>query len=775
MHDLDFEGSRVVAMLGPTNTGKTHRAIQRMLEHPSGMMGLPLRLLAREVYDRVTAKVGEDAVALITGEERRIGRAARYYLCTVEAMPIEKQVSFLAIDEIQLAGDRNRGHVFTERLLNARGVRETWFMGSDTIETLLKRVIPTAEIRQNERFSKLSHKGPHKIASLPPRTALVAFSVERVYQLAEQIRRKHGGTAVVLGALSPRTRNAQVAMYQAGEVQYMVATDAIGMGLNMDVDHIAFDSLSKYDGREHRQLYPWEVAQIAGRAGRWRKDGSFGGTDEVGEMPPTLIEAIANHRFPALKKLYWRNTQLDLSSPHALLATLRRPPPWPFLVEAREEEDETSLRALVQDPSILKELQSEEEVRLLWDVCRIPDFRKTLTDSHHQLLKQVFLSLLEGPLPDDMVKRQIAHLNRPEGDVDALTTRLAWIRTWTYITHRPTWLKDAAHWQAEARTVEDRLSDALHLVLTERFVDPTARLLSRTEGHRLSEGQLRLGGQIAGELKGLYFRPASELPNDKRLERAIQAQILPEIALRLERLLSAPHSAIVRDGFLLRWEEGPLARLQAGPNVQEPTLKLLRNDLLSPGQVARLQRRLNAWLKDEIAHLLAPISVEKEGLRTIVRAILYRLQGTLGSLPRSEVEDLLQDLSDADWNSLKLLGVQVGEVHVFSRALLEPAALERRAALAAIALNMQEIPTLQPNLPERWYAWSGYWLAQGQIFRVDQISRIAERLRHLRRQGSILAEAILEVSGSLHRAEAVLQTLGWRKVEDRWHAPKRKK
>lgn len=765
MRSFDYDGSRLVAQLGPTNTGKTFRAIERMLEFPTGMIGLPLRLLAREVYDRISALKGEDAVALITGEERRIGANPRYYVCTVEAMPVQIPVAFVVVDEIQLAGDRGRGHVFTDRLLNLRGVRETWFLGSDSIEPLLRAVVPTIEIRRNTRYSRLSHRGPQKLGGLPPRTAIVAFSVERVYALAETIRRKHGGAAVVLGALSPRTRNAQVAMYQAGEVQYMVATDAIGMGLNMDIEHVAFDGLSKFDGRGLRGLSAQEVGQIAGRAGRWKRDGTFGATAELGEIAKGIVEAVEAHRYPALKKLYYRNTDLDFSSGPALLASLRRPPPFAFLAEAREEEDEAVLRTFLSDPEMLKLLQHPDDLRLLWEVCRIPDFRKTMTDSHLQLLKQLFGMLVRGPLPEDHLRSQIGRLNRPEGDVDALTTRLAWIRTWTYVTQRTDWIKDAGHWQGEARKVEDSLSDALHSALTDRFVDPTSRLLGR--GAPVSEresGRVVLGGQSVGRLEGLSFRPEAGV-EDRRLERAIHAAIEGELRARISRVIEAPHRDFVRSGYQIFWEGGALARLTPGPSVVEPGLRLLRNDLLSPADQARIQRRLSAWLRDEIARFLAPLREDRPAMSAPVRALLYRLQPALGSVQRGEVAELIREFQSSDWGILKLAGVRVGEVYVWAPVMLEAAAVDLRSALAGLALGMAEAPPVpgeqSTGLPDRYHAWVGLQRLQKQLFRIDVVERCGERLRGQARRGPMPLVALGELAGTTERARIVAGFFGW--------------
>ncbi|MGH6945394.1 MAG: helicase-related protein, partial [Geminicoccaceae bacterium] len=459
---LPHDRSRVLAVLGPTNTGKTHFAVERMVAHQSGLIGFPLRLLAREIYERIVAHKGPAAVALITGEEKIQPEGARYFVATVEAMPEDLDVSFLAVDEIQLCADPERGHIFTDRLLRARGRDETMFLGADTIRPLLRTLVPEAEVITRPRFSTLRYVAPAKVSRLPRRSAVVAFTAHEVYALAELVRRHRGGAAVVLGALSPRTRNAQVALYQAGEVDYLIATDAIGMGLNMDLGHVALASLVKFDGRERRHLQAHEIGQIAGRAGRHMQDGTFSTTQDAGGLEPRTIEAIEGHEFPALKEVRWRNAELDLDSLDGLLEALDAAPPMTCLRKTRDALDHVSLRLLARREDVRTRAAGPAGVRLLWTVCQIPDFRKTLTDTHLHLLGTVFHHLAgRGRLPTDWVADQVARLERTDGDIDALIARLAHIRTWTYVAYHADWLADAAHWQERARAVEDRLSDAL--------------------------------------------------------------------------------------------------------------------------------------------------------------------------------------------------------------------------------------------------------------------------------------------------------------------------
>ena len=519
---IDLDGrSRIKALLGPTNTGKTHRAIERMLHYNSGMIGLPLRLLAREIYDRVVARVGEEKVALVTGEERIVPASARYFCCTVESMPVSRHVAFLAVDEIQLATHRDRGHVFTDRLLNARGVKETWFLGSDTMIPVVERLVPTAEIQTFPRLSELRYAGVSRLTSLRPRSAVVAFSAAHVYELAERLRATRGGTAVVLGALSPRARNAQVAMYQSGEVRYLVSTDAIGMGLNLDIHHLALGAIEKFDGRQHRPLTPAELGQIAGRAGRFRRDGTFGVTarcaTKTGGMDPHTIEAIEAQRFEPVRRVYYRSSALDFSSGEALLDSLAVPPRTRLLMLKLDGVDHDTLRRLLQDPDIQARTRREDDLELLWEVCRVPDFRGTLAESHLALVRQLFLQLHErGALEEGWVERRLERLDRVDGGLEELMTRIAFTRTWAYVSNREDWLRDRAAW---------READPGHRGAPQRRAarpaDPAVRRPAggRADGaaglrhgaHRGADGRRRgpRRGGDAGPAGGLRLRPGA--------------------------------------------------------------------------------------------------------------------------------------------------------------------------------------------------------------------------------------------------------------------------
>src|SRR5579883_2426727 len=609
---------RLVAVLGPTNTGKTYLAIERMLAHRSGMIGFPLRLLARENYDRIVKLRGARSVALVTGEEKILPPNPSYFVCTVEAMPLDRPVEFLAVDEIQLCADSERGHVFTDRLLHARGLVETMFLGAETIRPLIRRLLPEAEHVSRPRFSRLSYSGHKKLTRLPPRSAVVAFTAADVFSLAELIRHRRGGTAVVLGALSPRARNAQVGLFQAGEVDYLVATDAIGMGLNMDLDHVAFASIGKFDGSGPRRLEAAEIAQIAGRAGRHMSDGTFGTTAEQGPLDPAVVEAVENHRFDPLRQLFWRNSRLRFASIEALLKSLDERPVIPGLVPAREADDLRALRALARLPDIVARAKHPGMVRLLWEVCQIPDYRKVISDSHTRLLAHCFLHL-SGPrerLPTAWIADQIARLDRVDGDIDTLMMRIAHIRTWSYIAHRNDWVEKAAEWQERTRTIEDRLSDALHERITQRFVDRRSAFLVR---HLASEaallasvsqtGEVRVEGVYVGRLDGLRFIPDATCGDEMRTLLAAAGRVLRgEVMARARRL-----AADGDDGFALDergtlwWRGAAVGRLGGGDSLLAPRAELFTADFVEGEIRERVRRRLQSFVDGEIKRRLSPL------------------------------------------------------------------------------------------------------------------------------------------------------------------------
>ncbi len=786
--------SRVFAVLGPTNTGKTFLAIDRMLGHASGMIGFPLRLLARENYDKVVRIKGRSRVALVTGEEKIIPPNAAYFICTVESMPLDRPVDFLAVDEIQLCADPERGHIFTDRLLRARGLDETMVLGAETIRPLLRRLVPEAEFISRPRFSTLRHAGPRKLTRLPPRSAVVAFSASDVYHLAELIRRQRGGTAVVLGALSPRTRNAQVAMYQAGEVDYLVATDAIGMGLNMDIDHVAFARLWKFDGASPRRLAAPEIAQIAGRAGRHMADGTFGTTDRADDLGEEIVEAVETHSFEPVKALMWRNAELDFRSPDALLKSLDERPPDRVLRRAPEADDQLALAVLARDPEIAAVAGTREATRLLWEVCQIPDFRKMLTDSHTRLLSTVYRQLMahDRRLDTEWVARQVARLDRTDGDIDALVTRIAHIRTWTYISYRPDWLADPRHWQERSRAIEDRLSDALHQRLTQRFVDRRSALLVKSlkaggtlAGAVSRQGEVLVEGEYVGRLDGFRFQPDTPAHSEdtRALLSAARRALRDEIAARVRRLEADGDEAFSLGAAgseqwdTVLWHGAPIAKLAPGPDVYAPAVRPLTGDLVEPGARDRIARRLRGWLETEVATALKPLLRLREArLEGTARGIAYQLIEAMGGLPRAQVTGLIDHLTPAEQRRLQGLGVCLGQAYVYVQPALKPRLLAMRGLLWAVA-NRLIVPPALPNpgspsvlraegVPEAFYGAIGYAAAGRRAVRLDRLEALAGVAEALAVGGPFGDEPRLAQLVGCARADLpqVLALLGYRVV-----------
>ncbi len=765
----------ITALLGPTNTGKTHQAITRLLEHRTGMIGLPLRLLAREVYDRVSAQVGEAAVALITGEEKRVPARPRYWVCTVESMPTSQQVDFMAIDEIQLAAHRERGHVFTDRLLHARGERETMFLGSDTMTEILQALVPTAQVERHPRFSRLKCTAAVELAQVPPRSAVVAFSAAQVYEIAEKLKRRRGGAAVVLGALSPRTRNAQVAMYQAGEVQYMVATDAIGMGLNMDVDHVAFGSLTKFDGKVLRPLEPAELAQIAGRAGRYTKDGTFGVLAGVPAIPPGMVAQIEGHRFAPIDRLIWRSSELDFSSIDLLQASLRQRPRDPHLRLVERADDADALAELAQIPEIRALAGGPERVSLLWDVCRIPDFRKLLEGSHVRLLANVFTQLArDGRLDPAWMDRRIRHLDNDEGDIEALMSRISFVRTWTYISNHSRWVSDPEHWQAQTRAIEDRLSDALHERLTARFVDARARsvFVPPTPARGRKPAPASTPAQVRAASPDHPFRQLMAL----RLAdvEAPQGPLEDEAA----RIVEAPHEAFEVDGRgQIRLGETAVATMIRGADLLRPDVQVTLGEPFGAGAIAQVHRRMLAWTRDLVAELLGPLRAEASGrLSPAGKGLVYQLEHGLGSVLRTRAEMQVRSLSADDRKICGQLGISLGALVVFVPKLLEPAAVVKRAALWSAAHGKPPAPppggrvslAVADGADMSWYHAIGYPPFGPRAVRADQAERAFSRLLQVTSAGPVVLPPELASWLGCSQADVggIAEAMGLTQVDD---------
>ncbi|MEW6123801.1 MAG: helicase-related protein [Pseudomonadota bacterium] len=748
----------VTAVLGPTNTGKTHLAIERMLGHESGLIGLPLRLLAREVYQRVVERVGPKQVALITGEEKIKPPNPRYWVATVEAMPRDLDVAFVAIDEIQLACDFDRGHVFTNRLLNRRGRHETLVLGAATMRPLLERLLPGLTVAVRPRLSTLSFAGEKKITRLPPRSAIVAFSAEEVYAIAELIRRQRGGAAVVMGALSPRTRNAQVELYQSGDVDYLVATDAIGMGLNLDVDHVAFASDRKFDGWQFRRLNPSEMAQIAGRAGRATRDGTFGTTGRCPPFEPELVERLESHVFDTAKVLQWRNAVPDYSSVKALQASLAAPPREEGLTRAPTADDVQVLEIMGREPEVQGRANAPAVVERLWDVCQVPDYRKISPGAHAELVRTLFDHVgTGGRIPDEWFARQIALTDRPEGDIDTLSRRIAQVRTLTYVANRPDWLKDPDHWQGVTRGVEDKLSDALHERLAQRFVDRrTSVLMRRLRENKMLEteisktGDVTVEGHKIGHLQGFQFAPDPSAGGEeaKALRAAAQKALAGEIEARATRLAAAVDEAFVltADGTV-RWIGEPVAKLIPGDTVLAPRFKIIADEHLTGPARDQVEARLALWVKAHVEKLLGALTklAEAPDLVGIARGIAFQIVESLGVLERTKVGEEMKTLDQPARATLRGYGVRFGAHHIYLPALLKPA--PRALALELYALKhgglaqkgLDELPSLAASgrtsipvdheIQKGLYRAAGFRVCGERAVRVDILERLADLIR----------------------------------------------
>lgn len=759
--------SRLVAVLGPTNTGKTHRAITRMLEHPSGMLGLPLRLLAREVYDRVTREVGEQAVALITGEEKRIGRRARYWVCTVEAMPLSQEVDFLAVDEIQLAAHPQRGHVFTDRLLHARGRAETWFLGAETIRSLLHLLVPTATIESHARLSTLRGRGQSRLGALPSRSAVVAFTVPEVYRIAEQLRHRRGGAAVVHGGLSPRARNAQVALYEAQEVDYLVATDAIGMGLNLNIHHVAFAGLRKFDGREERHLGPAELGQIAGRAGRHLQDGTFGTLAPLPALAEGLSRNIEEHRFERLEHLRWRNSDVSLDSVAELLASLHVLPKQRYFTRLASASDVDVLERLEPDAEVRRRARGRDNVQLLWQACQIPDYRQSLPELHAELVKDIFLQLTgsRAAVEEDWLAASIRPLDDTSGDIDALTARIARVRTWTYLSNHSAWVPNVRHWVERTRELEDRLSDALHDRLIERFV---ARRRPSVE----------LGAPIA--LRAETGSPRHDNPFFAL--SALREQMRgPEPGTSTERwiedLVAAPHQRfrLDADGRVFD-DERCLGQLARGATLLRPELKLTV-DGLGSGQRLRLSRRLLAWARDLVQEVVGGWSqVQASDWSAAGRGLIYQLEQNLGSLPARAAGQQISALTSADRERLRQLGVKHSGELTYAASSLGPRQRLVRLALTRAFAPLAIAPALlssvsfakPPGVDAEWLSRVGFVVLGPRAVRIDIADRVrTELVRQAKAGPFVLPHQLSQWLGCGGRqVPEVIAALGYRRGQD---------
>ncbi|MGR6467580.1 helicase-related protein [Rhizobium sp. PAMB 3182] len=755
-----LSGRGVTAMLGPTNTGKTHYAIERMLAYGTGVIGLPLRLLAREVYNRLVERAGAANVALVTGEEKISPPGARYSVCTVEAMPRETNAAFVAIDEVQLAGDLERGHIFTDRILHLRGREETLLLGADTMRPILRQMLPGITLVDRPRMSQLFYAGQKKITRLPQRSAIVAFSAEEVYAIAELIRRQRGGAAVVLGALSPRTRNAQVGLYQAGDVEYLVATDAIGMGLNLDVDHVAFAQDRKFDGFQYRNLNPGELGQIAGRAGRHVRDGTFGVTGRAEPFDEELVERLQNHEFDPVKVLQWRTKALDYSSLNALRRSLETPPQVPGLTKALPAIDHEALELLARYPEIIDLATTPERVEKLWEACALPDYRRITHAQHADLISTLYSDLVRhGVVNETFMAEQVRRSDRTDGEIDTLSARIAQIRTWTYVSNRPGWLTDPTHWQEKTREIEDRLSDALHERLTKRFVDRrTSVLMKRLRENAMLEAEISVNGDVfveghhVGQLAGFRFSPVTggNGPDQKAVEAAAQKALSLEYEARAARLYASGNSDLVigSDGYV-RWRGEPVARLSSGDHILHPRVILLADDQLSSNAREHATARVERFVNHHIATVLKPLDdlSRAEDLQGLAKGLAFQLVENLGVLFRRDVADDVKSLDQDARSSMRKYGVRFGAYHVFMPLLLKPAPAELITLLWALANDGLDKPGYGDLIPvlaagrtsivtdntyERaFYKLAGFRFLGKRAVRIDILERLADLIRPL--------------------------------------------
>ena len=755
-----LSGRGVTAVLGPTNTGKTHYAIERMVAHETGIIGLPLRLLAREVYTRVVDKVGQHNVALITGEEKITPHMARYSVCTVEAMPRETRASFVAIDEVQLAGDLERGHIFTDRVLHLRGRDETLLLGAATMKPILEQLLPGIHVVERPRLSQLFYSGSKKITRLPQRTAIVAFSADEVYAIAELIRRQRGGAAVVLGALSPRTRNAQVALYQEGDVEYLVATDAIGMGLNLDVDHVAFAQDRKFDGYQFRNLNPAELAQIAGRAGRHLRDGTFGITSRVDPFDEELVRRIETHHFDPVRVLQWRTTRFNYASLASLRQSLDAAPPIGGLTRALPAVDQQALEHLTRDPDVRDLATTPERVEKLWEACALPDYRRIAPAQHADLISTLFADLVKrGTVNEDFMAEQVRRADRTDGEIDTLSARIAQIRTWTYVSNRPGWLADPTHWQEKTREIEDRLSDALHDRLTKRFVDRrTSVLMKRLRENAMLEAEISVNGDVfveghhVGQLAGFRFTLVSgtEGPDAKAVQTAAQKALALEFEARAARLHAAGNSdlALGSDGTV-RWLGDPVARLAASDHVMRPRVILLSDEQLTGNARDHVAARIERYVNHHIATVLKPLDdlSRSEDLQGLAKGLAFQLVESLGVLFRRDVADDVKSLDQEARASIRKHGIRFGAYHIFMPALLKPAPAELITLLWALKHDGLDkpgygdlIPVLaagrtsvvtDPSYERTFYKLAGFRFLGKRAVRIDILERLADLIRPL--------------------------------------------
>ncbi len=697
---MEKQSHRIIALLGPTNTGKTHVAIEKMLTYESGIFGLPLRLLAREVYDKCVDKVGIEKVALITGEEKIIPGSANYFICTVESMPKNKEVEFVAIDEIQMCADRERGHIFTERLLESRGLKLTMFLGSQVMENIISDLVENVEFEKKERYSKLSYSGIKKISRLDRKVAIIAFSIEEVYAIAELVRRQKGGAAVIMGSLSPKTRNSQVGLYQSGDVDYLIATDAIGMGLNMDINEIYFSNLKKFDGKKTRRLNLIEMSQISGRAGRYKNDGGFGTTGDCENLNSDEIEKIEKHNLPATKMIYWRNSKLNFENPEKLISSLEKRPEKKNLLRTNDSLDESVLRFFLKKGS--NNIIYHKNLDLLWECCQIPDFEKKAYNQHLNIIDKVFqfLSTRKMRIPNSFMKDQLKGLEKDHGNIDLLSHRLSNVRTWSYVANKKNWVENSDYWIQLTKNIEDKLSDKLHEELTKSFIDKKISILSRSLKQDMilnteinEENKIYIDGQFVGELRGLKFLievANKTLDTDiKSIKKAARRGVEKELIKRVESIINEGRLNLGKDNKII-WKNNPIARLKKGNDYLSPEIDIIADDSLNLETKQKLSIFLNKWLKEYINEVLGDLiklthhKIENQYLR----GLIFQLYESNGVIKRSEVDKIVKLIPAEERKKLWNMGIKIGRYHIYLPKMLKPKAVEFRVSLWNLFNNL---------------------------------------------------------------------------------------
>ncbi|NCU69810.1 MAG: helicase [Candidatus Fonsibacter lacus] len=792
---MSLAEKKIIAVLGPTNTGKTHFAIERMLQFGSGIIGFPLRLLAREVYEKCIQKVGIEKVALITGEEKIIPPYADYFLCTVESMPLDINAEFIAIDEIQMCADPERGHIFTDRLLNMRGDKLTMFLGSNIMQNIIQKFVPEVEFIFKDRFSKLSYSGHKKISRLPGRTAIIAFSVDEVYALAEFVRRQRGGAAIVMGSLSPKTRNAQVELYQSGDVDFLVATDAIGMGINMDIDHISFNNLNKFDGRRNRHLRLTEIGQIAGRAGRYMNDGTFGITGKCDELSPEQIDKLENHKFDSVINIYWRNSNLDFTNIENLLNSLDQKPYDHSLLRNKDLLDENVLKTLIVKNNQITTDYKNNNLSTLWECCQIPDFTKSSYNEHIDIVKKVFEFLVsdKGKIPNEWMRAQLSGLDNESGNIDTLANRISHVRTWAYVSYKKNWVENSDYWISKTKDIEDKLSAKLHEELSKSFIDRRISILSKhlkqdakLETKISEKDEVIIDKQFIGTIKGLKLNldfSSTALQTDiKSIKKAARQGVVEELKKRINNIIQEDieNAALeLKEDFKIFWKDNPIATIIPGKDYLNPKIKLLIDDSLDVDEQSELKNYLEKWIdKEKNLHLNDLIKTSKVNLEnSYARALCFRLFENHGVLKRLDAEDLLKNLDKDQRANIKKIGIKIGRYHVYQPLMIKPKAVNLKIIFWNCFNNKiqrEKCPTFGLNFLKNFETKNkefllicGFETFENYIVRVDILEKLFIKILNStnNNQFSISSEMLNLLGCGKEDFEKLLKLMNYKKID----------